>query len=117
MSARGVFNLDHPVWFGKKLIKRLTPYLNDLKVKTSTGQEQKLTPSKRAFAWYDAHNGGNAADAHRRVYYGILDKESGCITIPDDVKKGKGNTARSSCDGLRISPAGNCKESSFPHCF
>lgn len=58
--------------YNKTMIKRVTPYLNDITYivykGTNTERERKLTKEQRAFAWYYVHNGGNKCDAYRRAY-------------------------------------------------
>jgi hypothetical protein len=82
--------------FDLNQIKKLTPYLNDIKYKKAFSGKTKetlLSARQRAFAWYYTYNGNIKADAYRRAFYSRKNEKSGLLEYDKSYeKKYKGKT-------------------------
>lgn len=81
-KQKTIREVDYPL----NLIKKITPYLNDIKIpRTLPNGEVRyrfVNEKQRGYAWYYVHNNGNRRDAYRRAYFSEFHKGRG-ILLPD----------------------------------
>lgn len=89
--------------FPKSMIKKLTPFLDNIIIPGKNGKTKpkKLTDVHRAFAWYYVHGRFNKAEAWRKATRGRYNPHTGKIECADRKKqKGKTETPDSMLDAI-----------------
>ncbi len=73
------------IHYSQRVIKLLTPYLNDIIENPNENKESRpLTLKHRAFCWYYVFNNHNKTDAYKRAYFAVYNNKIAELVIDEE---------------------------------